>query len=100
MKPAAEACDGLAAIAAHPFDRFLCGVNPPSVGAPVQIHVDRAGGHGRLPAFGAEVNRNPFLLNRARECQKHWKTIPNFVAVDFVSIGNTIAAVAALNGVG
>lgn len=71
MKPAAEACDGLAAIAAHPFDRFLCGVNPPSVGAPVQIHVDRAGGHGRLPAFGAEVlriNLNPGHRARPGTC--------------------------------
>ncbi len=47
----------------------------------------------------AEVNANPFLIERARQCQAELQHLPNFVTVDFYSLGDVFAAVDALNGV-
>ncbi|MEQ8839404.1 MAG: hypothetical protein RIB98_00325 [Acidimicrobiales bacterium] len=50
------------------------------------------------PALAAQVNTNPFLLDRARECEAFHDTAATFVTVDFFEIGDVAAAVAALNG--
>lgn len=49
--------------------------------------------------LAAVANANPFFLERARECQEATDRLPNFVTVDFASIGDTGAVVDALNGV-
>lgn len=50
------------------------------------------------PADAAVVNAYDFLLARARECQAERGLLPNFVAVDFYSIGDLFAVVDTLNG--
>lgn len=51
-----------------------------------------------VPDRAAEVNANPFLLDRARECVAARGHRANFVTVDFFDVGDVGAAVAALNG--
>lgn len=48
--------------------------------------------------LAAEVNNNPFLLDRARECQQASGRLPNVIAVDYYEVGDLFAAVDALNG--
>ena len=50
------------------------------------------------PALAAQVNTNPFLLDRADECEAFQNTAATFVTVDFFEIGDVAAAVDALNG--
>lgn len=45
----------------------------------------------------ASVNAQDFLFERATSCWDHWGRIPNFVTVDFYSIGDLIQVVAELN---
>ncbi len=52
------------------------------------------------PSNAAVVNAYPFLLARARECEKERHHIPNIVAVDFYRTGDLLRVVDALNGVG
>jgi hypothetical protein len=47
-----------------------------------------------------EVNSFAFLDERASRCEAERSLLPNFVAVDFTSLGDTIEVVDALNGVG
>lgn len=44
------------------------------------------------------VNHNPLLLDRARACQTESGFLPNFVALDFVDLGDLLPTVEALNG--
>lgn len=46
------------------------------------------------------ANEFEFLLNRALKCQEQRGLLPNIVAVNFYRIGDTLAVVDALNGVG
>ncbi len=48
-------------------------------------------------ALAETINHNPFLLERSRDCQAARGQIPNFVTVDFYSIGDVIAVTSALN---
>ncbi|MCP5069365.1 MAG: hypothetical protein GY946_22600 [bacterium] len=48
--------------------------------------------------MGEEVNANPFFLDEARDCERSTGMPPNFVTVDFYSIGDIFAVVDALNG--
>lgn len=50
------------------------------------------------PADAAVVNAYDFLLSRALQCQEERGLLPNFVAVNFYSIGDVIDVVATLNG--
>lgn len=45
------------------------------------------------------MNYNPFFLERAMDCWEEAGHIPNFVTVDFYSVGDVLAVVDALNGV-
>jgi hypothetical protein len=49
-------------------------------------------------ALAEMVNHNPVLIDRARRCAIEGGQLPNFVAVDFYSVGDVFAVVAALNG--
>jgi hypothetical protein len=46
-----------------------------------------------------QVNAERFIVRRARECERERGQLPNFVAVDFASIGDVVAATERLNGV-
>ncbi|MEA2101070.1 MAG: CocE/NonD family hydrolase [Thermodesulfobacteriota bacterium] len=46
-----------------------------------------------------QVNYNPFLVDRAQECQQEHSQVPNFVTVDFYATGDLIQAVNILNNV-
>jgi len=51
------------------------------------------------PSQAATVNFNPFFIERALECRAENDHIPNFVTVDFYSVGDVFDVVDALNGV-
>ena len=51
------------------------------------------------PANANIVNQKDFILKRVRECERIRDRTANIVAVDFVSRGDLIGAVDALNGV-
>ena len=52
------------------------------------------------PALASMVNFNPFFIDRALQCQSESGDLPNFVTVDFVDIGDLMAVVNQLNGLG
>lgn len=51
-----------------------------------------------VPEEADAVNGNPFLIDRATECMNDSGALPNFVTVDFYSVGDLFAAVDQLNG--
>jgi hypothetical protein len=50
-------------------------------------------------ADAAQVNRRAFIVERARRCGVARGELPNFIAVDFFTIGDILGAVDDLNGV-
>lgn len=50
-----------------------------------------------LPRLAEMVNRNPFLIDRARRCREARGRVPNFVTVDFYETGDLFAACEALD---
>lgn len=52
-----------------------------------------------LPGRAGEINSNPFLIDKAKECMKLHGKLPNFLTVDFYSTGNVFDAAKELNGV-
>lgn len=52
------------------------------------------------PENGERVNRFEVLWPRVEQCRAEAGRIPNFVAIDFVSIGDLVAVVDRLNGLG
>jgi len=50
------------------------------------------------PDLADLVNHNPDLIDRLRGCETEVGHLPNLVSVDFYSIGDTLEAVAMLNG--
>lgn len=50
-----------------------------------------------LPRLAEMVNRNPFLIDRARRCRRERGRLPNFVTVDFYETGDVLAASETLN---
>ncbi|MGY6500388.1 MAG: hypothetical protein ACXIVQ_05755 [Acidimicrobiales bacterium] len=51
-------------------------------------------------ADSSVINQRDFIVERARECEAERGLMPNFVAVNFYSIGDVMGAVDELNGVG
>ncbi|MEZ5167324.1 MAG: hypothetical protein R2695_12860 [Acidimicrobiales bacterium] len=49
------------------------------------------------PTLADQVNHNPLLLDRARQCEAVHDRSANFVTVDFVDIGDGLSAVDTLN---
>jgi hypothetical protein len=50
-----------------------------------------------VPDEAETVNSNPFLIDRALQCVNESGALPNFVTVDFYSVGDVFAAVDQLN---
>ncbi len=50
-----------------------------------------------MPLLAEQVNHNPLFIDRARQCQKESGRLPNFLTVDFYSIGDVLKVAAALN---
>jgi hypothetical protein len=50
-----------------------------------------------LPELAEEVNWNPFLAERVEQCRQEAGQLPNFVTVDFYSIGDVLKVVDELN---
>jgi len=50
------------------------------------------------PNLAEQVNHNPDLLTRLQGCAQENGQLPNIISVDFYSVGDTVAAIAALNG--
>ena len=50
------------------------------------------------PSGAAVVSAYDFLLARARQCEAEHGLLPNFIAVNFYSIGDVIDVVATSNG--
>lgn len=53
-----------------------------------------------LPSLAKEANANPGFHELAFQCREESGSIPNFVTVDFYSIGDVFDVVDALNGLG
>lgn len=53
-----------------------------------------------LPSLAEQINYDPLLGERARQCWTESGRIPNFVTVDFYSIGDLFTVVDGINGVG
>lgn len=51
-------------------------------------------------ADSVTINQREFIVERARECEAERGLLPNFVAVNFYSLGDVMGAVDELNGVG
>jgi hypothetical protein len=49
-------------------------------------------------ADAVNVNSHDAIVDRARECQRERGLLPNYIAVNFYSVGDLSGAVAALNG--
>lgn len=52
-----------------------------------------------LKELAEKINFNPFFLERVQKCQKQEKQLPNFIMVDFYSVGDLLKVVNTLNGV-
>jgi hypothetical protein len=50
-------------------------------------------------ATAAVVNGHDAIVDRARACEQERGLMPNYIAVDFYSLGDVIGAVDTLNGV-
>jgi hypothetical protein len=50
------------------------------------------------PSNAEIVNQRDFLLQRARQCQRERRMLPNFIVVDFAGIGDAVGAARVLNG--
>jgi hypothetical protein len=49
------------------------------------------------PALANQVNHNPLLVDRVNACETFQSTVANFITVDFVDLGDTLAVVDAMN---
>ena len=52
-----------------------------------------------FPHLAEQANANPGFIERAQDCMAVHDTIPNFVTVDFYSIGDVFDVVDSLNGI-
>ncbi len=80
------------------FD-FSCAPNRGSTANPLFIFNHFLTRSRPVPEEAQVVNANPFLLDRARQCMNESGALPNFVTVDFYSVGDLFDAVDALNNV-
>jgi len=80
-------------------DDFSCDANRGPSDAPLFLLNHWLSGFGSLVSDAELVNVADVLLTRARQCQDERGQISNFVAVNFVTIGDVQQAVDELNGV-
>ncbi|HUH03020.1 MAG TPA: hypothetical protein VML75_13580 [Kofleriaceae bacterium] len=85
--------------AAREIGDFSCDRNRGSAGNPLFIFNHFLTRTRPVPEEADVVNANPLLIDRARECMTLSGSLPNFVTVDFYSVGDLFAAVDALNGI-
>ena len=79
-------------------DSFSCDPNRGPDDAPLLLLNHWLSGFTSLVTDAQLVNTSDVLLPRAEQCREE-REIPNFVAVNFVAIGDVVAVVDALNGV-
>jgi len=48
-------------------------------------------------SLAQQVNHDPLLVDRLKQCQKEANQLPNFVAVDYYDVGDLFGAVATMN---
>jgi hypothetical protein len=81
-------------------ESFDCAPNRGPADAPLFLLNHWLSGFSALVTNAQLVNVRDVLLTRAEQCRAERGQIPNFVAVNFVTIGDVFAVVDALNGVG
>jgi hypothetical protein len=83
-------------------DDFDCSANRGDPDAPLLLvnHWVSRPNHAPDRATAARANAHDVLVERARACERERGHTANYLAVDFFNIGDVIAAVDTLNGVG
>ncbi|MBI2571314.1 MAG: hypothetical protein HYV63_30275 [Candidatus Schekmanbacteria bacterium] len=76
---------------------FSCDVNRGSTASALFILNHFLTNPIALPSLAEKVNHNPFFLDRAQLCKDAAQQQPNFVTVDFYSIGDVLDVVLHLN---
>jgi hypothetical protein len=84
--------------AAESTSDFSCDINRGDAGNPLFIFNHFLTRSFAVPEEAATTNADPFLIDRAMQCQASSGRLPNFVTVDFYSEGDLFEAVDALNG--
>ena len=80
-------------------ESFSCAPNRGPADAPLFLLNHWLAGFTALVTSAQQVNTLDVLGSRAEQCRQERGQIPNFVAVNFLDIGDTIAVVDRLNGV-
>jgi hypothetical protein len=80
-------------------DSFSCDLNRGPPDAPLLLLNHWLAGFTELVSSAQVVNDRDVLLPRAEQCAAERSTIPNFVAVNYVAIGDVYDVVDTLNGV-
>ncbi len=80
-------------------ESFSCAANRGPADAPLFLLNHWLSGFSSLVSNAQQVNTRDVLLTRAEACRDERGQIPNFVAVNFVVIGDVFAVVDELNGV-
>ena len=60
---------------------------------------DGGEGFAPSPALAAEANALATVTARLQACQAQFNRVPNFVAVDFFDLGDTVGATQVIDGV-
>jgi hypothetical protein len=81
-------------------ESFSCDENRGPADAPLLLLNHWLSGFGSLVSNAQQVNTLEVLGGRAEQCRQERGQIPNFVAVNFTTLGDVDAVVDALNGVG
>ncbi|HTM19926.1 MAG TPA: hypothetical protein VL172_05450 [Kofleriaceae bacterium] len=84
--------------AAREVTDFSCDMNRGVAGNPLFIFNHFLTRTKPVPDEADTTNADPFLVDRAQECQAASGSLPNFVTVDFYSVGDLFEAVRILNG--
>lgn len=81
-------------------DQLSCASNRGVAGAPLFLmnHWIQRIAPDRVDSVN--INRHDVLVERARQCERERGQLPNFIAVNFYNIGDLMAAVDTLNGLG
>ena len=84
--------------AARDTGDFSCDINRGDAENPLFIFNHFLTRTRPVPEEAENTNANPLLIDRATSCMNESGSLPNFVTVDFYSVGDLFAAVATLNG--
>ena len=81
------------------IDSFSCATNRGPADAPLFLLNHWLSGFSALVTSAQQVNVADVLLPRAQQCEAERGQIPNFVALNYVAIGDGLRVVDELNGV-